>query len=199
MRLKITLTAFLLAANALGGIATTPASAQAPGLERRVPTQADLLLSYAPVVHRVAPAVVNVYAAKVVQQRNPLFDDPIFRRFFGVPGGGGEQIQRSLGSGVIVDPSGLAVSVSQAFEVRIDPARFDVNRNDDTTAGRLDGKDTAWISKLHAAREIDPSYDPDVDLNGDGWIDGDDLAYVAANFGLCWAGSAWNFSACPAD
>ena len=34
----------------------------------------------------VAPAVVNVYAAKTVQTRNPLFDDPIFRRFFGVPG-----------------------------------------------------------------------------------------------------------------
>jgi len=99
----------------------------------------------------------------------------------------------------VTDPSGLAVQAEQAFEVRIDPARFDVNRSDDTTAGRLDGKDTAWISKLHAAREIDPSYDPDVDLNGDGWIDGDDLAYVAANFGLCWAGSAWTFSACPFD
>ena len=46
----------------------------------------ELRLSYAPVVQRVAPAVVNVYAAKVVQNRNPLFEDPIFRRFFGVPG-----------------------------------------------------------------------------------------------------------------
>ena len=46
----------------------------------------DLRLSYAPVVQRVAPAVVNVYAAKVVHNRNPLFEDPIFRRFFGVPG-----------------------------------------------------------------------------------------------------------------
>jgi len=72
--------------------------------ERRVPTQSELRLSYAPVVQHVAPAVVNVYAAKVVQNRNPLLDDPIFRRFFGVPGGpGGNQVQRSLGSGVIVD------------------------------------------------------------------------------------------------
>jgi len=52
---------------------------------------AELRLSYAPVVQRVAPAVVNVYAAKTVQTRNPLFDDPIFRRFFGVPGGGGRR------------------------------------------------------------------------------------------------------------
>ena len=54
-----------------------------------MPNAAELRLSYAPVVQRVAPAVVNVYAAKTVQNRNPLFDDPIFRRFFGVPGGGG--------------------------------------------------------------------------------------------------------------
>ena len=51
-----------------------------------MPTLGELRASYAPVVQRVAPAVVNVYAAKVVQNRNPLFDDPIFRRFFGVPG-----------------------------------------------------------------------------------------------------------------
>ena len=74
------LTAILLAAIALAGIVTAAAQ------ERRVPTAAEMRLSYAPVVQRVAPAVVNVYAAKVVQNRNPLFDDPIFRRFFGVPG-----------------------------------------------------------------------------------------------------------------
>src|SRR5205823_14475196 len=54
----------------------------------------QLTLSYAPVVKRVAPAVVNVYAAKVVENRNPLLDDPIFRRFFGNPGAPREQIQR---------------------------------------------------------------------------------------------------------
>jgi Do/DeqQ family serine protease len=88
-------------------LALTPATAQT--VERKVPTQAELRLSYAPVVKRVAPAVVNVYAAKVLRNQNPLFQDPIFRRFFGVPGGG-QQIQRSLGSGVIVDPSGLVVT-----------------------------------------------------------------------------------------
>jgi Do/DeqQ family serine protease len=100
------LTAYLIAliAAALG---VTTVQAQ----DRRVPNAAELRLSYSPVVKRVAPAVVNVYAAKTVQQvRNPLFDDPIFRRFFGVPGGGGPQVQRSLGSGVIVDGSGLIVT-----------------------------------------------------------------------------------------
>ena len=85
--------------------------------ERRLPSsQNELLLSYAPVVQRVAPAVVNVYAAKMVTVRNPLLDDPIFRRFFGMPGGGGDQVQRSLGSGVLIDPSGLVVTNNHVIE-----------------------------------------------------------------------------------
>ena len=42
----------------------------------------ELKLSFAPIVQRTTSAVVNVYAAKTVQNRNPLLDDPIFRRFF---------------------------------------------------------------------------------------------------------------------
>ena len=50
--------------------------------DRRVPTSpSDIKLSYAPIVQRVQPAVVNVYAAKIVQNHNPFLDDPIFRRF----------------------------------------------------------------------------------------------------------------------
>ena len=94
--------------------ACLPTSAVAQ--ERRVPMQSELRLSYAPVVQQVAPAVVNVYAAKVVQNRNPLLDDPIFRRFFGVPGGLGNQVQRSLGSGVIVDSGGLIVTNNHVIE-----------------------------------------------------------------------------------
>ncbi|HZP71603.1 MAG TPA: DegQ family serine endoprotease [Pseudolabrys sp.] len=91
-------------------------SATAVAQERRIPTQSELRLSYAPVVRHVAPAVVNVYAAKVIQNRNPLLDDPIFRRFFGVPGGSGSQVQRSLGSGVIVDDVGLVVTNNHVIE-----------------------------------------------------------------------------------
>ena len=71
---------------------------------------AQVRLSFAPVVKKVTPAVVNVYASRVeTAPRNPLFDDPIFRQFFG---GGGDQsrVSKSLGSGVIVDPSGLVVT-----------------------------------------------------------------------------------------
>jgi Do/DeqQ family serine protease len=85
--------------------------------DRRIPaSQAELRLSYAPIVQRVQPAVVNVYAAKVVQDRHPLLDDPIFRRFFGVPGQQPDQMQRSLGSGVMVDSSGLVVTNNHVIE-----------------------------------------------------------------------------------
>ena len=91
---------------------TGPAAAQ----ERRVPTGAEIKLSFAPIVQRVAPAVVNVYAAKLVENRNPLFDDPLFRRFFGSPDMPRDRVQRSLGSGVIVDPSGLVVTNNHVIE-----------------------------------------------------------------------------------
>jgi Do/DeqQ family serine protease len=109
--LRFALLVLTLGSALAAGFVPAPAGAQ----ERRVPTQGDLRLSYAPLVKQVAPAVVNVYAAKVVQNRNPLFDDPIFRRFFGVPGNQ-NQVQRSLGSGVIVDPSGLVVTNVHVIE-----------------------------------------------------------------------------------
>jgi Do/DeqQ family serine protease len=105
----------------LAGLAVMLPALCAPAIAQdvRVPSSAgEIRLSYAPVVKRVAPAVVNVYAARVVENRVPMFDDPIFRRFFGGGGLGGprEQVQRSLGSGVIVDPSGLVVTNFHVIE-----------------------------------------------------------------------------------
>src|SRR3569623_1496700 len=102
-----------LAALLFAILGAAPASAQ----ERVVPSSMNQLrLSYAPIVQHVQPAVVNVYAAKIVQNRNPLMDDPIFRRIFGVPGGQQEQMQRSLGSCVLVDSSGLVVTNNHVIE-----------------------------------------------------------------------------------
>src|ERR1700746_775759 len=85
--------------------------------DRRVPASAaELKLSYAPIVQRGQPAGLNVYAAKMVQTRHPLLDDPLFRRFFGVPGQQPEQMQRSLGSGVMVDATGLVVTNNHVIE-----------------------------------------------------------------------------------
>jgi Do/DeqQ family serine protease len=121
-QLSMSLPSRWLATAALLVIAAAPlgAGAQERTPERRVPSSAnELRLSYAPVVRRATPAVVNVYAAKTVAVRNPLFDDPIFRRFFGgpgAPGGSGDQVQRSLGSGVLVDAEGLVVTNNHVIE-----------------------------------------------------------------------------------
>lgn len=103
----------LLAALVALAVVTGPAAAQ----DRRVPAApAEIKLSFAPVVRKAAPAVVNVFAAKVVSAQNPFMDDPIFRRFFGGPGLPREQVQRSLGSGVIVDATGVIVTNNHVIE-----------------------------------------------------------------------------------
>jgi Do/DeqQ family serine protease len=99
--------------------APLPAAAQSPQ-ERAVPqARAEVLLSFSPVVKRAQPAVVNVYASRTdPRPTNPLFDDPIFRRFFGDGGQdrpGGPTAQ-SLGSGVLVDPAGLVVTNNHVIE-----------------------------------------------------------------------------------
>ena len=87
---------------------------------RQVPqAQNDVFLSFAPVVKKAQPAVVNVYASRTDKRpRNPIFDDPIFRHFFGEGGNGrqGSLTARSLGSGVLVDASGLVVTNYHVIE-----------------------------------------------------------------------------------
>jgi serine protease Do len=90
----------------------------APAVAKQVPaTRAQVELSYAPLVKRAAPAVVNIYTRRMVEQviRSPLFNDPFFRRFFGDRFGLGagrrrQRMQNSLGSGVVVTAEGLIVT-----------------------------------------------------------------------------------------
>ena len=93
---------------------TTSALAQGPRVVPQSP--ADARLSYAPVVARVAPAVVNVYAARSPGSRSVAVDD-FFRNFLG-PGFNfpRDQGQRALGSGVIVDAVGLVVTNNHVVE-----------------------------------------------------------------------------------
>jgi len=66
------------------------------------------LPSLAPMIKRVAPAVVSIGIQGTVRQqgqRNPMFDDPFFRRFFNVPPDSGVRDRpfQSAGSGVVID------------------------------------------------------------------------------------------------
>ncbi len=75
-------------------------------------TREEVQLSFAPVVHEISPAVVNVYSRRVVREfTSPFANDPLFERFFGRGfRGPQEQQSQSLGSGVIVSPDGIIVT-----------------------------------------------------------------------------------------
>lgn len=64
----------------------------------------EALPSLAPMLEKTTPAVVNIATKGLARKRlsQPLFNDPIFRRFFNIPEYKQQEIQ-SLGSGVIVD------------------------------------------------------------------------------------------------
>jgi serine protease Do len=91
----------------------TAVPAFAEEAKRPPKSKAEISLSFAPVVKRVAPAVVNIYTKRITQRRvrSPLFDDPFFRRFFGRNFGTPRpRVQGALGSGVIVRSDGVVVT-----------------------------------------------------------------------------------------
>jgi Do/DeqQ family serine protease len=91
-----------------------------PGAQTRTAPESrrEVQLSFAPVVKKAAPSVVNVYGARVERARQNTTMDDFFRRFFGEDGPAmpKERMQRSLGSGVIVDSSGLVVTNNHVIE-----------------------------------------------------------------------------------
>jgi Do/DeqQ family serine protease len=167
----------------LGILVSFVVATSAQAQDRRLPSSAaELRLSYAPIVQRVQPAVVNVYAAKVVQNRNPFLDDPIFRRFFGLPGGQQEQMQRSLGSGVMVDPSGLVVTnvhvIEGADQVKVSLAD---KREFEAEIVLKDSRSDLAVLRLKDSHEKFPTLDF---ANSDELLVGDVVLAIGNPFGV---------------
>jgi len=98
---------------ALALILAMSAASAAAEIRTPPPNREAIQWSFAPIVKKAAPAVVNVYSRRVVETHSPFFNDPIFRRFFGNHSPFGlprRRVQQSLGSGVILDPNGLIVT-----------------------------------------------------------------------------------------
>ena len=100
----------------------------AAGAETRaVPSdREEIRLSFAPVVERASPAVVNVFTRKLAERRrSPFRGNPFFEQFFREFGGGAprRRLESSLGSGVILRPEGIVVTnahvIENATEIRV--------------------------------------------------------------------------------
>ena len=101
MNLRLKLAALALAA------AVSFGSLPQQGFAAPLPDAAPMP-SLAPMVKRISPSVVNIATRGTIKeqgQRNPLLDDPFFRRFFDAPPDSQprERQFQSAGSGVIVD------------------------------------------------------------------------------------------------
>lgn len=82
---------------------------------REVPSSREqVMLSFSPLVKQVSPAVVNIYTKRIVRRSvSPFGGDPFFEQFFGRGFGGGlskQQLESSLGTGLIVDADGVIVT-----------------------------------------------------------------------------------------
>lgn len=106
------LSLFALMLFLINGTMQSSSVAQGVSANKRIPiSDAEVKLSYAPVVRKAAPAVVNIYTKRVVRTRaSPFLNDPFFSRFFGGSSTPRERIERSLGSGVIVREEGIVIT-----------------------------------------------------------------------------------------
>lgn len=85
--------------------------------------------SYSDAVNLAAPAVVNIYASRIFQEPvNPLFQDPVFQRFFGeIQPQPNRRRDSNLGSGVIMNPQGYILTSAHIIQGK---EEIQVNLND---------------------------------------------------------------------
>jgi serine protease Do len=176
----------VLQASLLVGAAPAAANTNAaPRLAiQETPVNRDLkaATSVAPVVKKVAPSVVNIYSTLTIRERpNPLFSDPLFRRFFGDQFGGQDpsraRREQSLGSGVIVSPDGYILTANHVVE-RADKVKVALASGDKEFDARIIGTDPATDT---AVLKVDAKNLPAITLADSDKLEVGDLVLAIGN------------------
>jgi serine protease Do/serine protease DegQ len=137
------------------GLAATLLCVFAPLASAQLPAQVGdtPVPSLAPMVKRISPAVVNIATKGTVQEQNPLFNDPFFRRFFDIPNAPRQREFQSAGSGVIVDAKqGYIITNAHVIEnaSEITVTLLDNRSLTAKVVGKDEGSDVA-VLKVQAA------------------------------------------------
>ena len=161
-------------------------------IPKQVPeTQAQLKFSFASVVKQAKPAVVSISSIQVAERRlqNPLFDDQFFNFLFGngsLEGVPRQQIEKSLGSGVIIDPQGIIITcqhvVHNAKKIQV---KLDDNRLFDADVIVIDAKSDLAVIKIKTPKGKDKILFPFVPLGDSKNLEIGDLVLAIGNpFGV---------------
>jgi len=155
-------------------------------LDRAVPAR----VSYSAVVKKSAPGVVYVFSSKKVRRSdldNPFFNDPMFRRFFGVPDQGSQRnlprpsVQQSLGSGVIVTADGYILTNNHVID-GADEVKVAVGEARKEYTARIVGRDEKTDI---AVLKIDATGLPAVTLGDSDQVEvGDTVLAIGNPFGI---------------
>ncbi|MBY5974251.1 trypsin-like peptidase domain-containing protein [Ferrimonas balearica] len=151
--------------------------------QARIPfSKEEITLSFAPLVKEATPAVVNIYAKRIVETRSsPFANDPIFSEFFRNFAPSRPRVQNSLGSGVILSDDGYVVSnyhvVGQADEIKV---VLNDRREFDATVLLSDPQADLAILKLEGAEDM-----PHLDLRDSDTVEVGELVLAIGNpFGV---------------
>ncbi len=159
---------------------------------KKVPeTLAQLKFSFASVVKQAKPAVVSISSIQIADRRlqNPLFDEQFFNFLFGNGNLGNiprQQVEKSLGSGVIIDPEGIIITcqhvVNNAKTIQV---KLDDNQLFDADVIVIDAKNDLAVIKIKSPQEKGKIHFPFIPLGDSKSLEIGDLVLAIGNpFGI---------------
>jgi serine protease Do len=138
--------------------------------------------SFAPIIKKVTPSVVNIYSTMTVREQGvPFFNDPMWRRFFGDESGNQSRSrthkERGLGSGVVITPDGYILTANHVVE-GADKVKVALASGDNEFEARVVGTDPATDT---AVLKIDAKDLPAITIADSDKLEVGDLVLAVGN------------------